>query len=814
MSIIYSYPTTQPTVDDLLIGTDVGDDNATKSFTVQSLVSLINAAAGSGTVTSVQIATDYSLSATGGPITDAGTITMGLATTGVPDTTTFLGYSAAGQLEWKLPTVSSGIGVYSSNVLITNDLSSANFTGAGVVVSSDVDGNVSVNIAGATNAVESINAGSGIGLNSTTGNVIVTNTGITGLVEGGGISITTNTAGQATLTVPPSAGGTVTSVAPSYGLSLYGAGTETVNPAIGLNYGTVFGNTNTTNYINTVDGYITDEDSLIPHYTQAAGSVYQTRLGDIPTSALTNVESSIANSSADSVKNNTDLLPSVNKVLNVITLTDAEYTAIGTGNYAAGTLYLTTQQQQPQNTVNFTIDTSAITYTGSCNFTQSTTVNGSVVNPIAVTGSVGSQYTVATTITPTGSNCSISGGGATQTITGTIPATPTPAAVTQTLAARTISAPAPPGNVTDTLTVDTSNISGTQFTTNAPRVVSGTQGGPFNTSAFGLTATANANYEFSGGITTLSIPANGTYNQSSSTYGSNSTIGTFNATTLSLKSYPVSYTVNPQITGGAYNLTITSTSNTFSGSATSGSSSAVFGTTVHVKAEITPTGTDVLSPSQLSAEGSLVMAASGNVIDLGNLIGSVSSSTSTMTLNPTTSFTPTNAWPNPPGQWGYSINGGQRYVGLTASGQNGLEVVWTFSPNPPTPVTGYTSTGTTIGTVMGILGTDTTVSASATGTATVARSSVGMAGQGGSPGQGPDPNPSCTYNITSTAYTDSDISNGVAAGMYLYNGTTGTNPYGGNSQSYKCNSVNIGGTASVGYVTFGAGGIIQQVGSC
>ena len=82
MSIIYSYPTSQPTVDDLLIGTDVNDDNATKSFTVQSLVSLINAAAGSGTVTSVQIATDYSLSATGGPIVDSGVITMGLATTG------------------------------------------------------------------------------------------------------------------------------------------------------------------------------------------------------------------------------------------------------------------------------------------------------------------------------------------------------------------------------------------------------------------------------------------------------------------------------------------------------------------------------------------------------------------------------------------------------------------------------------------------------------------------------------------------------------------------------------------------------------
>jgi len=100
MSIIYSYPTIQPTVDDLLIGTDTSDDNATKSFTVQSLVSLINAAAGSGTVTSVQIATDAFLSATGGPITDAGTITMGLTATGTPDSTTFL----RGDNQWVVPT--------------------------------------------------------------------------------------------------------------------------------------------------------------------------------------------------------------------------------------------------------------------------------------------------------------------------------------------------------------------------------------------------------------------------------------------------------------------------------------------------------------------------------------------------------------------------------------------------------------------------------------------------------------------------------------------------------------------------------------
>ena len=67
MSIIYSYPTSQPTVDDLLIGTDVNDDNATKSFTVQSLVSLINAAQGTGIITDVTIATDAFLTAVGNP---------------------------------------------------------------------------------------------------------------------------------------------------------------------------------------------------------------------------------------------------------------------------------------------------------------------------------------------------------------------------------------------------------------------------------------------------------------------------------------------------------------------------------------------------------------------------------------------------------------------------------------------------------------------------------------------------------------------------------------------------------------------------
>jgi hypothetical protein len=90
MSIIYSYPTTQPTVDDLLIGTDVGDDNATKSFTVQSLVSLINAQSGSGTLTSVTISTDAFITAVGNPTGPAVAYTIGLSATGTPSATTFL----------------------------------------------------------------------------------------------------------------------------------------------------------------------------------------------------------------------------------------------------------------------------------------------------------------------------------------------------------------------------------------------------------------------------------------------------------------------------------------------------------------------------------------------------------------------------------------------------------------------------------------------------------------------------------------------------------------------------------------------------
>ena len=528
MSIIYSYPTSQPTVDDLLIGTDVGDDNATKSFTVQSLVSLINAAAGSGTVTSVQIATDAFLSATGGPITDAGTITMGLTATGTPDSTTFL----RGDNQWVVPTVASGIGVYNSNILVTNDLASANFTGDGVSTSSDVNGNVTITIAGATNAVESLIQGNGIAVSASTGDVIISNTGITGLIEGSNIDISTTNTGQATISVTGLTSGTVTSV--GAGAGLVETGSTSVDPILSLEYNTA------TSYITQADTLTPVDTDFVPFHSTSGIKVGKVTFGDIQASTLASVETAITDSNADNIKNNTDLLPSVNKVLNVITLTDAEYTAIGTGNYVAGTLYLTTATGQPQNTVNFTIDTAAINYTGSCGFTQSTTVNGSVVNPIAITGSVGSAYTVDTTITPTGSGCVISGGSATQTITGTIPATPTPAAVTQTLAARTISVPAATqgGN---TLNVNTAISGGTFNTDYTVSPTSGSSTGDLGTSvgSYGVAATITntAQYELTAG----SLSAT----QSSAVYANPNSISnaSFPGTTIAVRSYDVTYAI-------------------------------------------------------------------------------------------------------------------------------------------------------------------------------------------------------------------------------------------------------------------------------
>jgi hypothetical protein len=91
MAIIYSYPLDNtPQLADLLLGTSISEGDATKSFTIGSLVALVDAPATVGTVTSVATADSGFISITGGPITNAGTLTASLSAGGTPNDTTFL----------------------------------------------------------------------------------------------------------------------------------------------------------------------------------------------------------------------------------------------------------------------------------------------------------------------------------------------------------------------------------------------------------------------------------------------------------------------------------------------------------------------------------------------------------------------------------------------------------------------------------------------------------------------------------------------------------------------------------------------------
>jgi len=338
MSIIYSYPTVQPTVDDLLIGTDVGEDNATKSFTVQSLVSLINAATGTGTVTSVQIATDSFLSATGGPIIDAGVITMGLAATGTPSASTFL----RGDNQWVAPIVSAGITVSNQSIPLTTDVGSFNFIGEGVTVT-NVGDDITVSVPLPTSDVTSILAGTGINVSSGTGNVTVSNTGVVSLVSGGGLTIVEGAGGVNTLTVTGQSQGTVTAFNTGPGLELL-SGTSSIDPEIGVRY------SGDVTYITIPDA---DNPASTDNFAFQKGTtgVKKGTFETLPISAITAVKTYVDSADGKAVQNDTDTYTSVPTATKVITLTDAEYTALTTKD--ASTLYLTTSTAPTTGTVQF-----------------------------------------------------------------------------------------------------------------------------------------------------------------------------------------------------------------------------------------------------------------------------------------------------------------------------------------------------------------------------------------------------------------------------------------------------------------------------
>ena len=652
MSIIYSYPTVQPTVEDLLIGTDVGQDNATKSFTVQSLVSLINAAAGSGTVTRVEIATDYSLSATGGPITDAGVITMGLATTGTPSTNTFLGYSALGQLEWRTPTVTSGIGIYSSNVLVTNDLSAGievyyqtveitndlstmNFVGEGVTATGDGSGNTTIRIDGTDSAIETVDGGAGISVNSTTGDVIVTNTGVTSIIGGTNISLTNDLAtGAVEINSSGGGNGSVTSVNAGVGLTV-SSGSPLLDPTLAIDY------TGGNNFIRLgADPTVAVADDFILFEQVSTGDVKSTTFGSIATSALTLVDTAITASQANVIRNELATNPlqsysSFPPVNNIVTLTDQEYIDLGTaGTIQGNTLYLTSTNAVPNFTVTLATINNSIPNQGS---QWQYNASYDVLNATR-SGATGDSYQFDTRLQAL-NGYTFASGLSIQNAAGQIGSAD--ADVTTTITG-SMNAPYVPGNATIYLSGSAPDI---QFSSNPDNatVANGAYNLNFtpsfqvsspyswNSSSFNVSmaiATTNT-WEFTaGGVPNISFqPASGT----SSDSGSVSVPCTIDVG-IRKRTYEFTYTVNDSNTGGTivndYNIA-TSTSSagvTFvSGANGSGTVTAKVGTTFTLDTVLTQAGSKITtSNTPITTSYTIGTANSAATVDM---ISSTSSGT-------------------------------------------------------------------------------------------------------------------------------------------------------------------------------------------
>ena len=389
MAIIYSYPSTQPELTDLLIGTDVGAENATKSFTIQSIVSLINAAAGSGTVTSVSISGGTYISSTGSPITDSGTITLGLSAIGTPSSTTFL----RGDNQWATPTANSGISVLSGGTTLTTALSSLIFTGNGVTATDDGNNNITVTIPGAGDVVEAITVGNGLSVDPATGIGIVNleNTGVLQLTAGSGISLSpVGGTGVVEVTATSTGAGSVTSVTPGPGLAL-NAGAVNIDPTIEIDL------TGNNNYIAVGESQATAiSTDFIPFNRISDANVKSTTFSQIPIDAVDAIKTYIDAGDTDDITNTFDnsgsgFAGSVAPVQQIVTLTAAQYAALSPKN--ANFLYLTTAAAATQYTKTLAIDTSGVT--GMSN----ATLGGDLVGATR-TGVDGASFAFNTTISP------------------------------------------------------------------------------------------------------------------------------------------------------------------------------------------------------------------------------------------------------------------------------------------------------------------------------------------------------------------------------------------------------------------------------
>ena len=531
MAIIYSYKTAIPTSQDVLLGTDRENENQTVGFTVADLVTLVNSEAGNGTVTSVDAQGDAYIKVSGGPIIDTGTFNIELSATGDPDNTKFL----RGDNKWAAidTIVPSGISVLNSGSLVANDITSLNFTGDPVAVT-NTGGDITIQItAAAADSQTQVSPGTGINVTQDSNIFTVANTGVTSIVAGENITITpTNGVGDVTInaSIPDQI-----EYAPGPGIELLPVSAADPLPEFTVDA------TGSNNYIAV---HRSDDAALENDYIAfnqiATDNVKTIQLKDLSVDALSSVKNYLTNTYVSDVsgfvKNTTDSFSSIDGVINVVTLTDAEYTALATKD--PNTLYLTvtaaaTLYTATMNLQNNISDTSGVGYTLSGDL-QGATREGSENAQYAfnTTASLNPGYQFSSPFAATDPSGAIPNGGTTvtQTLTGTV--IPIPTDVTATLVVHDNIVGGNGVGVTYAITGDNS---GAVDTGPAPHSYS------FNT---GVTILDN-NYEFVVGGPSISPTQPNT-----GTISANTTINTTISGTLIKKTGTATLTINNTITGG------------------------------------------------------------------------------------------------------------------------------------------------------------------------------------------------------------------------------------------------------------------------
>tara|TARA_R110002012_G_scaffold85883_4_gene213954 strand:- start:9132 stop:13583 length:4452 start_codon:yes stop_codon:yes gene_type:complete len=359
MAIIYSYDQGLPSLQDMLLGTDVDNSNVTKQYSISDIINLANQNIGTGSVTRVGIIGDQFITATG-VVTTQGDLTVGLNATGAPSATTFL----RGDNRWA--TIGSSfpaeVSVSLDGETLTSTVQSLNFiSGAPNLVTGSAAGNdVTLTVNPSGNTVEIIE-GNGITINSpTVDSYEITNSGVTKILPGVNIELSpTDGTGEVTVGV---AGILDSQYSAGAGLTL-GAPDPTTNIAE-----FAIDTTGSNNYISvaSIPDTPIDNDTIAFDQTSSSNDVKTVTFADIPIDAVTNIKSYVDQQTDDKVSYGTDTYTSINSVKNIVSLTDAQYQTLLNSSPGPdpSTLYLTVTTAPTQFTV--TIDpltTSGITDT-------------------------------------------------------------------------------------------------------------------------------------------------------------------------------------------------------------------------------------------------------------------------------------------------------------------------------------------------------------------------------------------------------------------------------------------------------------------